>query len=53
MSRGKKSGGSTVLFVILVTAGLLMFFGVISFNTRDFNDLVNLIRELWKGFFGT
>lgn len=48
MSRGR-NGGGTALFVILLTLGLLMFFGVLTFNARDFNDFINLIRDLFGG----
>lgn len=48
MSRKNRGGGNTALFVIVLTLGLLMFFGVITFNTRDFNDFINLLRGMWK-----
>lgn len=37
------------LFVILITLGLLMFFGVLTFKANDFNDFINLIRDLFGG----
>lgn len=47
MSR-RRGSGSTAAFVILVTVALLLFFGVITLNTRDFNDFINMIRDWWK-----
>lgn len=47
MTRKKGSSG-TVLLVIVVALGLLMFFGVLTFKAGDMNDFVNLLRDIWK-----
>jgi hypothetical protein len=43
--RKKKRSGRLALFVILITVGLLMFFGILTVKADDFNDFLNLIRD--------
>lgn len=38
---------SLVFYAILIAVALLMFFGIITFETKDLNAFFNLLRDVW------